>query len=308
MSTNLPNLIAVVGPTASGKTDIALAIAQKFSGEIIVADSRQIYRGVNISSNKTPGEIIDGQFCVDRIPYHGLNLVEPDDILTVSQWKQTTLATITSILERGHLPILEGGTGLYASAILDNYNFADAPPDPSIRKRIKEQIERDGLKRVADELLRRDPGSAEFLDIENPRRVTRALEVIEITNKPYSEQRGKRPKIFNDLRLGIKRDMEDIDARIEERAAEQFEKGLEEEARDMLNRFGPNLPAMTSIGYIEWRDYFDGTATKGKVLERNIQRNKKFARAQMKWLNRDKHIRWITSIEEAISLVQQHLA
>jgi len=306
-SLNLPKVIAVLGPTASGKTNVALQLARRFGGEIIVADSRQIYRGVNISSNKTSGEMVDGIFHINGIPYHGLNLVEPNDVLTVQEWKRVTLQTIESILSRERLPIIEGGTGLYVSAVLDNYDFADAPPDPARRKKIQARIKRNGLESVAHDLLQRDPAAADFLDTQNPRRVVRALEVMEMTGRPYSEQRGTQPKIFDDLRLGIKRDIAEIDDLISRRAAEQFDMGLEKEAKSMLKQYGTTLPAMSSIGYLEWQDYFDGKIDKDEVLIRNIKRNKKLARAQIKWLKRDDSIRWITAADEAEALVTAFL-
>ena len=307
-STALPKVIAVVGPTASGKTDIAVAVAGACSGEIIIADSRQIYRGVDISSNKTPGQVDRrGRFLVNGIPYHGLDLVDPDKIPTVSQWKRITRKTINEILERRNVPVIEGGTALYVTALLDNYTFPDVAPDRTLRRQLEEQIDREGLGPLADELLLRDPDAEAFVDLDNSRRVIRALEVIERTNRPFSAQRGKGEKLFDDLRLGVKRPMAEIDARIEQRAKQQFAMGLEREAKRMLQRHGKYLPSLSSIGYLEWADYFAGNITKDEVLERNIKRNKKLARAQMKWFKRDKSIVWITSAEEAVDRAMDFL-
>lgn len=306
---SLPKVVAVVGPTASGKTDIAVAVAGACSGEIIIADSRQIYRGVDISSNKTPGQVDRrGRFVVNGIPYHGLDVTDPDSILTASQWKAITLETINEILDRGNVPVIEGGTALYVTALLDNYTFPDVAPDRKLRRQFEEQIDREGLGPLADELLMRDPKAEAFLDLDNPRRVIRALEVIEHTGRPFSSQRGKGEKRFTDLRLGVRRPMTQIDQRIEKRAKQQFAMGLEREAKQMIQRYGNSLPSLSSIGYLEWADYFAGTITKDEVLKRNIKRNKKLARAQMKWFKRDKSIVWISSPEEAVKQAERFLA
>ena len=329
MSTPLPKLIAVLGPTASGKTDIALSIARKFRGEIIVADSRQIYKGVDIASNKVVAGEKQGQTggnqgstsrelrgrtlpgpdpaFVEGVAYHGLDLVKPDEVLTVQQWKTITLTTIEKIRKRKHLPIIEGGTGLYVQALLDNYDFPDAPPDMALRKQLARQLEVAGLASLVDELLRKDPDVTRFLDIENPRRVIRALEVIEVTGEPFSKQRTQSEKLFNDLRIGIERSMTEIDDRIEERAQEQAMAGLEEEAKTMLKRYGATLPAMTSIGYSEWLPYFNGEISRDDVIDKNIRRNKRLARAQLKWFKRDPEVHWIKSTEEALDLAKEFL-
>src|SRR3989344_4271958 len=340
-----PKIIAIVGPTASGKTDVALAIAHSLSksnfdksslgGEIILPDSRQIYRGTDFATNKvrstnrreTPhksrGLGYTGRTeteptrntpngrgetsTIQGVPYHGLDLVEPDDVFTVSQWKTWAEKTISEILERGWTPIIEGGTGLYVSALLENWQFPPAKPDPALREHIEERIAREGVAAIAKEVLERDSEAAAFLDIQNPRRGARALEVIESTRLPFSAQRTKGERKYDALVIGIARPLEDIDKRIEARAAQQFDAGLEDEARAMLKKYGDQLPAMTSIGYIEWQDYFDGTISRDDVLVRNIKRNRDLARAQLKWWKKNPTIRWVQSETEAVRNTEDFL-
>jgi tRNA dimethylallyltransferase len=307
----LPKLIAIVGPTASGKTDVAVAVAQRFDGEIVLADSRQLYRGVDIAANKAAGEwrTEEGErrFLLEGIPYHGMDVAEPNEVFTASAWKQWAEGTIAGILQRGHMPVVEGGTGLYVSALLENWQFPVATPHPALRAQIEARIRREGVDVVAQEILERDPDAAAFLDTQNPRRVARALEVLEATGLPFSAQRTKGEPKYDTLLLGITRSLEDIDARIAKRAAEQFTMGLEDEARTMLARYGTEPPAMTSIGYLEWQDFFDGTITREEVLARNIKRNRDLARAQLKWWKKNPTIRWVSSAAEAVSVAETFL-
>lgn len=306
-----PRIIAIVGSTASGKTDIALEIAKKYNGEIILADSRQVYKGMNIGTNKVSGiwKIEDGisNFFVENIPYHGIDLVEPNESFTVQEWKTYTQKKIAEIIGRGRLPVIEGGTGLYVWALLDNLTIPEVPPDPKLRKQIEQQIERDGLKAVTQEILEKDPEAAAFLQLKNPRRVIRALEIIRKTGVPFSQQRGQGPKLYNDIRIGINRPLTELDERITKRAKKQLKAGLENEVRDLARKYGWSIPAMSGIGYAEWHEYLTlkvkpPKLSREEVLENIVRHTKQYARAQRKWFRRDKNIHWVSTPKEAARL------
>jgi tRNA dimethylallyltransferase len=307
-----PRVVAVVGPTASGKTDIAIHLARRFHGEIILADSRQLFRGMDIGTNKPEGEWrrANGRrtYFVENIPYYGIDLVKPDEPFTVAQWKTFASEMIDDITNRGHLPILEGGTGLYVNALLDSFTIPAVPPDPLLRRELMEHIGREGIETLVREIAATDPDALTFLDTKNPRRVIRALEVIRATGMPFSAMRKRGRKRYNDLRIGIARPLAELDRRIEERAKRQFALGLEREVRKLVKRYGWDIPAMSGIGYAEWRDFFEGRISRNEVLKRNIQRNRQLARAQLKWFRRDPLIRWVRSAKEAEHLVANFLA
>lgn len=307
---SLPKIITVVGPTASGKTDLAVSLAKRFNGEIVLADSRQVYRGMDIGTNKTRGKKNDalGIMEVDGIPYRGVDLVDPDELFTVQDWKKFALTTINAILSRNHLPIIEGGTGLYVSTLLDNWDIPEVPPNTTLRAELEQRIQKEGVETVAQEVLENDPDASTFLDIKNPRRVIRALEVMHATQLPFSQQRQRGPKLFDDLRIGILRPIDKIDQKIAERAQTQFVSGLEQEVRGLTEKYGWDIPPMSGVGYSEWKDYFAGQIERDAVLQKNIQRNQQLARAQLKWFRRNPTIQWIKSAEEAEKIVEGFLS
>lgn len=312
MSKALPKIIAIIGPTASGKTKFALRLAKRFRGEVIVADSRQIYRGMDIGTNKPHGvgKARHGvrSYGVNGVPYHGIDLAEPNETFTVQQWRRFAERTIRDIRKRGKVPILEGGTGLYFTALLDNLTIPRVPPQRKFRESLERRIATEGLAPLAHELLEHDPESAAFLDFHNPRRVVRAIEVIEYGGARFSAQRGKGPKRYEDLRIGIAISQEDLDRRIRTRARKQFRAGLEREVRGLAKKYGWDVPAMSGIGYAEWKPYLAGRKRREDVLEKNIARNKRFARNQRKWFRRDPRIRWVTSPKSAERLAAAFLS
>ena len=309
----LPSVVAIVGPTASGKTDTALAIARRFGGEIIVADSRQVYRGMDIGTNKAHGTwtMKHEAYLVEGIPYYGIDLVEPDETFTVQQWKKFAVAAIDAIVARKHLPVIEGGTGLYVTSLLDNWDIPEIAPDNTLRTLAENRIAQEGIEPIVKEILEADPDAAAFLDMKNPRRVIRAYEVIKKSGIPFSKQRRRGPKPYRDLRIGIDPGVAAVDQRIEKRAKGQFAAGLEDEVRALAERFGWDVPAMSGIGYAEWQKLLEVTppiVTREQVLAENVRRNKQFARAQRKWFRRDPNIHWIPDVETAITLTAAFLA
>ncbi len=209
-----PKIVAVVGPTASGKTTLGIALAKKYNGEIISADSRQIYRGMDIGTAKPPispfsepnsektvksSVLVDARtraYLYDGIPHHLIDIKNPDEDYTVADYKRDAIAAIDGILGRGKLPILVGGTGLYIDAILDNLDIPKIKADPKLRTEIENDIAEHGLATVFKKLVDRDPEAANIVDPQNPRRVVRALEVAILTGEPFTAQRTKNSRFL----------------------------------------------------------------------------------------------------------------
>ena len=192
--TTLPKIIAIVGPTASGKTALSVALAQKYHGEIVSADSRQIYRGMDIGTAKPPVSERGG------IPHYLFDIKDPNEEYTVADYKHDAVLAIQDILNKKKLPILVGGTGLYIDAVLDNLDIPKMKADPELRAKIEKDIAENGLAAVVKKLVDRDPEAAYIVDPKNPRRVVRALEVAILTGEPFTAQRKKNEPLFDALR------------------------------------------------------------------------------------------------------------
>ena len=180
-----PRIVAIMGPTASGKTALAVAVAKRFNGEVVSADSRQVYRGMDIGTAKPSPEEMRA------VPHHLIDIKNPDEDYTVAEYKDDALAAISAILHRGRLPVLAGGTGLYLRAVLDNLDIPKAEADPTLRAELEREIQEKGLDAVFKKLLTLDPDAANEVDGRNPRRVVRALEVAITTGEPFTAQRKK---------------------------------------------------------------------------------------------------------------------
>ena len=283
-----PPLLAIVGPTASGKSDLALALARQLPLEILVADSRQVYRGMDVGTAKPDAA------ARAAVPHHLLDLVEPDQAFTVADWVGRARHLVPEIAERGRLPMLVGGTGLYISAVVDGHNYAAQAWSPALRRRLTDELEADGLEPLADRLRMIDPVRAGQVDLRNPRRVLRALERAEAggggvapTMAPY---RGRVALI------GIDRPREELYRRIDERAAWLFGVGgLLDEVRRLLDAgFGPELRPMSGHGYREATRHLAGEWSLEQAIEVTARRTRQYAKRQLTWYRRDTRIAWIS--------------
>lgn len=281
-----PPLIVVLGPTASGKSVLGISLAQHFHGEIVSADSRQVYRGLDIGSAKvTPEEQA-------LVPHHLLDVADPRDIYTVSQFQHAAIAAIHIILERNHLPLLVGGSPHYIQAVVDHLAIPQVPPQPALRA----QLETRFLSDLLVELHERDPQSYAVIDRNNPRRVIRALEVCIITGKPFSEQRGVADPLYRCLLLGISWPRDVLYQRIDARVDERMQQGMAQEVRDLLAQ-GVSFERLDALGLeyrfiARWlRGEFDSEA---QMVERLKYAIHDFTRRQLSWFRRDKRIIWIT--------------
>jgi len=283
-----PPLIGIVGPTASGKTELALALARDWPVEILVADSRQIYRGMDVGTAK-PDPAARA-----AIAHHLLDLVNPDEPFSVAQWVERARALLPEIADRGRLPMVVGGTGLYVAALLDGHDYAAQPWSPELRARLAEELAADGLHPLADRLRAIDPATAERTDLRNPRRVLRALERAEsggggvaLASRPY----GGRVAL-----IGISRPREVLNRRIDERAARLFADGLLDEVRALLAAgYGSELRPMSGHGYGEAMRHLAGEWSLDEAIEVTARRTRQYSKRQLTWLRRDPRIMWIAA-------------
>jgi tRNA dimethylallyltransferase len=214
MDDHLPRVVAVVGPTASGKTALGLRLAHLLQGEVVNADSRQIYAEISIGTGKPRGEyqVYEGQktFVVDGIPHHLMDCIDPRYECSVVEWRLEAMKVIRAILERQHLPIVVGGTGLYISALIDQFVFPSVPPNPALRDAFNSK----SLEELVKLLVRLDPDAQTAVDLHNPRRVIRALEVATFTGKSFTAQKKKAPPMYDVFQVGIAWDREKLYERI----------------------------------------------------------------------------------------------
>ena len=283
-----PPLIAIVGPTASGKTDLALALAERLPVEILVADSRQVYRGMDIGTAKPDAA------ARAAVPHHLLDLVNPDDPFTVAQWVERARPLLPGIADRGRLAAIVGGTGLYVSALIDGHDYASQPGSPELRARLGEELAAHGLEPLVARLASADPAAAGRIDLRNPRRVLRALERAEAGGggvAPSSDAyRG--PIAL----LGIRSPREVLYRRIDERARRLFAGGLLDAVRALLDAgYGPELPPMSGHGYREAVRHLAGEWSLEQAVEVTARRTRQYAKRQLTWFRRDLRIMWLSA-------------
>lgn len=308
MEGDLPKLIAVVGPTASGKSGLAHEIAQSHSGELVCADSRQIYQGLDIGSAKDPGEwkTIDGEraYMLNGVREHLVDMVGPNEEFNVGLYQARAFKAIDEILDREALPIVVGGTGLYVQAILDNLKFPDVAPNPHVRA----QLEKKSLAQLQATYAACDPVGALSIDHNNRRRLIRGIEVCWVAQKPFSELQGKGPQKFDALQLAFDLPREQLNRRIDHRVIEMIKAGLVEEVEGLLDEGAdPRKSALSGIGYQEVVRHLYGDISFDQMVEQ-IQRNsRRLAKKQLSWFRRDASIVWVHSVDEALEHVQTFL-
>jgi len=300
MSSN-PKIIAVVGPTASGKTAMSIALAKKFGGEIVSADSRQVYRGMDIGTAKP---IAAEQAAA---PHHLIDIKNPDEDYTVADYKADAIAAIKKIIAHGKFPIIVGGTGLYVKAVIENLDIPKAQANPELRAQIEQEIADEGLPTVFDKLVALDPEAAYIVDPKNPRRVVRALEVAQATGEPFTAQRKKNDPLFNALILGLNPAPELLRERIDRRIDAMMDNGLLNEASSLIKKYGQAPVAFDAIGYREIIAYMNGTATLEEAVSMMKLNTWHYAKRQMTWFKKDKNTRWVARLDEAIALTEDFL-
>jgi tRNA dimethylallyltransferase len=296
-----PPIAAILGPTASGKSELAMAVAARLPVEIMIADSRQLFRGLSIGTAKpSPADRRD-------VPHHLLDLADPDEPFTVADWLAAARPLVDEIAARGSIPLVAGGTGLYVSALLDGYDFAAQPWSPEIRDRLAAELETEGLAVLAERLARVDPQSAARTDLRNPRRVLRALERAEAGGGPQAPHATPYPGRL--ALIGISRPRAELYRRIDARAADLFHEGLLSEVQGLLAAgHRRDSAAMTSHGYAEAVRHLAGELSLGQAVEIAARRTRQYAKRQLTWFRRDPRIVWIAAGERSAadrSLVDQ---
>lgn len=305
-------VIVIGGPTAVGKTDLSIQLAQEMNGEIINGDSMQVYRHLDIGSGKiTKEEMAD-------IRHHLLDILEVEEEYDASRFKQEATVLIQEIWDKGKLPIIVGGTGLYLEGLLYNLEFGGKlSSQPEIRKSIEARAKQMGDLALWEELKSVDPSAAASIPYQNIRRTIRALEVIQATGQLFSEQKSQQEQLsnFNECLIFLDRPRAQLYDRINFRVYQMSESGLEQEARWLFDKAqGQILPSMKGIGYKEWWPYFKGTMSKEAVIAQIQQNSRRYAKRQLTWFrNRFKSVHWIDNsnetlaIESALSIVKQHV-
>lgn len=300
----LPKLIVLLGPTASGKTSWSLQIAKDIDAEIVSADSRQIYKKMDIGTAKAGGDWrwrnFKKTYVVDDVSHYLMDFLNPGKTFNVAEFRDQAVKHIKQIHKQGKVPMLVGGTGLYISSIIDNYEIPRVPPNKKLRSSLEEKTN-DELVHLLKNL---DPVSAKKLDVRNKRRLIRALEVTIFTGKPFSEQQVKRDPLFDTLILGIDVPRPILYDRIDHRVDEMMQEGLEKEVRALVRqKYSWELPSMQGIGYRQFRPYLEGKASLDEVVDLLKRDSRRFARRQMTWFRRNKNIVWVKTLKDA----QKHI-
>ncbi len=304
---NLPKIITILGITASGKTSLSIKLAQKFNGEIVSADSRQIYREFDIGTAKPEGHwmIAGGQrvFASGGVPHHLMDSVDPKEDFTLADYKKAAIEKINGILKRGKIPFLVGGTALYIKAVLENWDIPKAGPNQTLRRKLENKT----IEELLAELKEKDPEAAAITGPKNKRRMIRALEVIYETGKKFSEQRKAEKPLFEPLKIGIEISKEGFIENVSSRLKEMFRNGLLNEVKYLHKKYSWALSPMHSIDYQEFKDYLEGKTTLDETKKLITKHHADYARRQMTWFNKDKSIHWISSEEEAKNLISDFL-
>jgi tRNA dimethylallyltransferase len=291
-----------------GKTAISIRLAGELGGEIISADSRQIYRSMDIGTAKASPEE------QAAVPHHLLDVVSPDQVLSLAQYQALAFQAIDDILARGSVPFLVGGTGQYVKAIIEGWKIPQVPPDSVLRAKLYSQGETEGPQSLHDRLAQLDPAAASKIDPRNVRRVVRALEVCLVTGHPISDQQKKTPPPYRTLVVGLQCPRHRLYERIDQRVDRMLEAGLEHEVRALVSAgYGFELPAMSGVGYGQFASYLAGEATLEEVVKAIKRATRRFVRHQANWFRHgDARIHWFEVEPDpylrVLDVVQRHLS
>ena len=298
-------IIAIVGPTASGKTGLGITLAKQFDGEVISVDSRQVYKGMDIGTAKPNGKWSESEiekggdidqlfgarksFSVDGVVHWGIDLVSPNEDYSAAQFKEYAQNKIKEIVQRGHLPIIVGGTGMWLRALIENFDLAATPSDPKLRQELESQR----LGDLYHEYKQLDPEGAVTIDKSNKRRVVRALEVTKLTGQPFSKMKSSQEPLYDVLEIGLRVDRKDLYGRIDNRVDEMIGTGLVDEVRSLKDKYGCEIDAMTGIGYRQVCEFLSGEEKLADAIEHIKRDTRHYAKRQMTWFKRNERIQWI---------------
>lgn len=299
-------LVVLVGPTAVGKSKVAIGLARRLDGEVVTADSMQVYIGLDIGTDKPAPEERQG------VPHHLIDLVLPDQRFNVAQYRDLAHATIADIHRRGKLPILSGGTGLYVKAVLDEFLFPDEGADYALRKELEEKARQLGPQWLHQRLAQIDPPTASRLHPNDVRRVIRAIEVYETTGRPLSEHlrtaKAQEPR-YRTVMIGLTRPRPVLYRRIEERVDRQIRDGLVDEVRRLMETYEDLPVARQALGYKEIHSYLRGKCSLEEAIRILKRDTRHYAKRQFTWFRRDPRIVWfdleeLSPIEKALDTLE----
>ncbi|HSR89322.1 MAG TPA: tRNA (adenosine(37)-N6)-dimethylallyltransferase MiaA [Candidatus Udaeobacter sp.] len=302
----LPKVIVILGPTASGKTDLGLELAKKFNGEVISADSRQVYKKMSIGTAKPAGVWQKESYIVAGISHHLMDIVDPSDDFSLSDYKALANEKIKDVLSRKKLPIIVGGTGLYVQTLVDNLDIPKIPPNKDLR----EKLEQKTLPELVAMLEKIDQATAKKIDLKNPRRVLRALEVCILSGKSFLQQQTKSKPLYDVLQIGINLPSEELYSRINKRVDKQIADGLIEETKQLAAGYGWDLPSMSGIGYKQIGFYLRDQMSLAEAVELLKRDTRRYAKRQMTWFKRDRRIIWLENPDKILAenLIQKFLS
>lgn len=292
-----PPLLVIAGPTASGKSQLAMDLAARLGGVIVAADSRTVYRDFDIGTAKpSPEERA-------RVPHHLLDVADPRETYTVARYKADALAVVQEALDAGQRPMLVGGTGFYIRSLIGGLSIPEVPPQPELRARFQ------ALENPIAQLAEVDPVTAARLHPNDRVRIIRALEVHAVLGKPLSEAATRVEPSFDVLYLAIGMERDRLYERIDRRTHRMFEEGLEAEVLRLAAHYGEDLPLLSTLGYAETFDYLRGRTDKEEAIRLIQQHTRNYAKRQLTWFRHEEGVQWLDAeegdtLEQALALVQ----
>ncbi len=282
------SLVAIVGPTGIGKSRLTIRLAWKFDGEIVSADSRQVYRHMDIGTAKLSIQ------ARAQVRHHLIDIVDPDQDFSLAQYQTLAFNAISDIQKRDKLPVLTGGSGLYVRAVLEGWQLPEAKPDPELRHRLEKQATEAGYSNLYEELMKVDPAAAQKIDPRNVRRVIRALEVHHQTDKTFANLKEKKGAPYPTLIVGLTTERKELYRRVDQRVDDMIEQGLVAEVEKLVNiGYDFNLPAMSSIGYKQIAIFLKGEISLEDAIQQIKYETHRFVRHQYAWFRlNDARIHW----------------
>lgn len=287
---NKPKVIVICGPTASGKTALSIQLAQKINGEIISSDSMQIYKDMNIGTAKPDKQEMQG------IKHYLLDFVEPNQRYSVADYKKDAENAIEDILQKGKVPIIVGGTGLYVDSLIYGIEYPNIEFDENYRKKLEKRAEKEGLEKLYEEARKIDPQAMEKISRNDQKRILRVLEIYNATGKTKTEQEieSRKNEVKYDYRVfAINMDREKLYDRINKRVDIMIQKGLIEEVENLLKKYNEFPTAMQGLGYKEVVEYLQGKVLKEDMIENIKRESRRYAKRQITWFKKNKQTIWI---------------
>lgn len=298
-----PKVIVIVGPTASGKSDCAIELAKRIDGEIVSADSMQIYKEMDIGTAKVTNEEMSG------VKHYMINIVNPDEDFNVAMYKKMAEEALEEIASKGKTPIVVGGTGLYINTLVNGIEFSEIDKDEEYRKELEKKVSVEGIDGIYEELKSVDPEAANIIDKNNVRRVIRALEIYKVTGKTKTEldKESIKETKFDFLMYGIKTDREELYNRINKRIDYMMEQGLVSEVEELNKKYKMSKTALQGLGYKEVIEYINGNCNYDEMIEKLKMETRRYAKRQITWFKRDERITWVPK-EKMVDVIMQQIS